>query len=435
MKRVLFWAAVALFASLTVVSAGYAVTKTLDGSGAIDFHSYWLAGHFLRLGREPYSEYVSGAALPSAQMGLANVPANTAPLVWLLAGFAFLPWPLAKFAWLAVNMLLAALTPWLVWRLLPEGGARLGWRGKLLLALVFWGIFGTRNIAGNGQTSLLVFALMLTAAGLAGRSWLLAGLLLGVAVSKYSLALPVVLLFAFQRRWRELAAAAGVQVAALLALAAFTHTNVWEIVTAYWQIFNLHTGLEGIHLGSLIPENSWAGAAGAAALTAAVAGWLVVGGQRPQTANRRPPTEERPATDDRRPPASVGSQSAAVGGRPSALVRLHLLTILTLWTLLVAYHRAYDTFTAILFVALAGWGLMAGAWSLSERGRLALWGLLAAGVGVLCLPARGAALLLGEGLGMWLDVQGRGMTLALLALLAVSLWLWGRKSTGESVKP
>ena len=423
LKPIVYWLAIAVFGGLTIISLVYVIVKTRDASGGVDFHSYWYAGHFIRQERDPYTAYVNGespsplAYLDAAAVegtvdqgnGLATVPANTAPVVWLLSLFAFFSWPTAKLLWMAVNLALMALTPWLVWRLLPDKGTGLGWQGKLLLALVFWGIFGTRNIIGNGQTSLLVFVLMLVTLSWAERGWLVAGLALGVALSKYSLALPIFLLLLLERRWRVLLVALAVQALALLALAFFTGETVWEILGAYLVIFQLHTGLEGIHLASLFPGSPMAEVLADVVLSVLVFGTLLWKGfvfRRHSSATGLPCM-----------PAAACAP----------LAQAHVFNVLMLWTLLVAYHRAYDTFTAILFVALAGWGLARGVWALSAGGRLAMWAALLVLVGALSLPAQGMALLAGllpvGALAGWLDMQGRGMTLALLAMLGVSLWL------------
>jgi len=41
-----------------------------------------------------------------AQPGLADVPANTAPIVFLLSSLAFFTWSTAKIIWVALNLAL-----------------------------------------------------------------------------------------------------------------------------------------------------------------------------------------------------------------------------------------------------------------------------------------------------------------------------------------
>ena len=91
------------FFTTGILSIIYMVTKTIDSSGAIDFHSYWYAGHFIRQQSDPYQAYLEDLTpqtpvsyldnkiiehLPIAQAGLARVPANTPLFVLLLSPFS-----------------------------------------------------------------------------------------------------------------------------------------------------------------------------------------------------------------------------------------------------------------------------------------------------------------------------------------------------------
>jgi hypothetical protein len=68
----------------------------------------------------------------------------------------------------------------------------------------------------------------------------------------------------------------------------------------------------------------------------------------------------------------------------------HVLTILFIWTILVAYHRLYDTLILIFFVILVFKGLARpGIWKLSRQGRNALLAFMAVFIPlILILPAR-----------------------------------------------
>jgi hypothetical protein len=112
----------------------------------------------------------------------------------------------------------------------------------------------------------------------------------------------------------------------------------------------------------------------------------------------------------------------------SSLSGNHIFTALVLWTLLAAYHRAYDSFVAILFIALIVYGLKHGrTWQISPRQLRSLAWLTALAYIPLSLPARGISFLTGsldnQSLSRWLDFQGGLLTLTLLALLAITLWL------------
>jgi hypothetical protein len=101
---------------------------------------------------------------------------------------------------------------------------------------------------------------------------------------------------------------------------------------------------------------------------------------------------------------------------------LPVVTVLTLWTLLVAYHRNYDTFLAIFFYLWA-LGILTTR-ILTPRQALALTALALAVAATLVLPGEIFKPFVGEARGnlilVWVD---RALTVGLTALLAASLWL------------
>jgi len=413
-----------VFAILAGFSLTYIVTKTLDPSGAIDFHSYWYAGQFIRQGTDPYNAFINNQVpqipityldgqvaqnLPIAQPGLARVPANTAPMVELLTIFSFFSWPTAKTLWMACNLALILAIPFWVLRLFPALNIRPA-TDKLLFGFIFIGLFGTRNIAGNGQTSLLVFAAMLLAL-LAERHWLYAGIALGLALSKYSLALPLLILFLIERKYCQIIIGLAIQAVAILTLSVMTHQPIVSILDAYVRIFQLHTDLPGIHLATLFPSGSLAGWVAVISLSLATAGSL-----------------------------GYWLHTRKIQSLPAShpLVRQTLFTILMLWTLLVAYHRAYDTFVTILLIALIA------EWLIHNDGSRPwqCW-LLAALAGltiiVMILPARGISIIEQETstgfMTVWLRLQSSSITLLLLAILACSIWiLFQFKPAGNGIQ-
>ena len=159
----------AVLCLLILISIGRAVQFTfLTRSGGVDFHSYWYAGLHVRQKSDPYAAHLarqkpqtpiqflwSGRSdiETDGNQNLARTPANTAPLVLLLAMFSWLPWPLAKTIWFAINLLLAALLPLLVIRYLTPL-PRMPWTAVLLTCLVFYALKGTRAALGTGQTTI-----------------------------------------------------------------------------------------------------------------------------------------------------------------------------------------------------------------------------------------------------------------------------------------
>jgi len=106
---------------------------------------------------------------------------------------------------------LTKLIPGLVIRLLPEKNSLTGFH-KLLIFFVFFILQGTRIANWVGQTTLLVFFFMLTALLVTRKNEFLAGILLGIALSKYSLAISVFLFLLLKREYLILIISLVVQV-------------------------------------------------------------------------------------------------------------------------------------------------------------------------------------------------------------------------------
>jgi hypothetical protein len=243
------------------------------------------------------------------------------------------------------------------------------------------------------------------------RSWLRSGIWLGLALSKYSLSLPLFIYFLLRGRYKTLAVGVLAQAAGVFVLSLITHRAPIAILWEYLEILQVHTSLPGIHLGSLFPDAPLAGWGAVAVMTACVAAALVV------WLRKHPPRHQEK------------SWFSKISGN-------HIFTALVLWTLLAAYHRAYDTFVAILFIALIVYGLNHGhAWQISPRQLRSLAWLTALAYIPLSLPARGISFVTGsldsQRLSRWLDFQGGLLTLTLLALLAITLWLLFRITDPE----
>jgi hypothetical protein len=254
---------------IALVSLGRAVHFTfLSTIGGIDFHSYWYSGQFVRQQRDPYAAYLDGAKpqTPVAfvdgtvddesdiNRGLPGIPANTAPLLLLLTIFSWLPWEMARMAWFVINLLLAGLLPLLVIRGLAPAPP-MPRTVVVVTCLIFYALKSTRGALGTGQTTLIVFTVMVLSLIIWPRSWLVAGLLLGIALSKYSIALPVFLFFIYKREFKLLMASLLVQLVGVLTIFAFSGSSPLLILQSYWRIMVMHLGGPGIHLTELIPAN------------------------------------------------------------------------------------------------------------------------------------------------------------------------------------
>jgi hypothetical protein len=400
----------------------YIFIETGRPEGARDFHQFWYAGHFIIQGRDPYEAFFAGEQpalpiayfdgvvlerYPVAQSDLEITPSNTPAMLLLLSPLAYLSWANAKMAFLVINIVLMLLTANLIVRRIPFADVKLSPIDELFIFLIYIDLSATRIAIENGQTTLLVFLLMILAVLYAQRDWRISGLALGLALSKYSLSLPIFLFLLFKKKFRILIVAVSVQILGILGIAAITGTPPLTIVLENIQLFFRLFDQPGIHLSRWfegISGNLISSMLPVLIMTLAVFlpiySWL---------RSRRVPSNMQDVID------------------------FHLLTILFIWTMLVAYHRLYDTLILIIFVVLVYKGLtIPSLWSLSKSERGLLLGYLAVLPLVLILPARIVD-------RFWPGYYGTAgdaaTTLVLLIMLSISIFLLGRSMRSLHAQP
>jgi len=349
-----------LLAVYALPVAYYILFGTLGSHGATDFHQFWYAGQFILMGQDPYQAYFSGVSLPMRQPGLESGHSNTPLLQLVLSTLSIFPWSVAKIVWLVLNLLLVALSFWLVVDKLPFPLVSLDRQTKVLIFLLFFDLSPTRIAIENGQTTLLVFVLMLAAVLLAKRSWGWSGFLLGLALSKYSVSLPVVLFLLYHRNFRVLVTALLTQFFGFVGLSILSGTPILLVFGEYIQLFISLIDQPGIHLANLVPGTRYdllPSAVMSIVLAALLYLWLF----------RWKPSSH---VDER-------------------VLDFHLLTILALWSLLVAYHRLYDAVVIILLIVLVFKSFQrADVWNLTLQMRAVVaWGL-GIGLALLTIAAR-----------------------------------------------
>lgn len=396
---------------------GNSITQSLAPSGSTDFHSYWYYGHFVRQGDDPYLAYFSQTTptvpvqyldnirtdtLPIAKPGLAHTPANTAPIVLLLSLFSWVSWESAKTIWMIINLTITLLIPWLVIHLLPDQKTF----SFFQISLIFFSFFilqGTRIANWVGQTTILVFALMLGSLLLARKNRVLAGLMLGVALSKYSLAMAVFLFLCFKREYHLLIISIITQLGATLLISLLGNHSPLLTFNHYFKMIVHHTFLPGIHIGSLFaPESKWALILVAlVSIVFFIQLWL----------NR----------------TSFWDNHLARNGRLT-FNEWHIFSSFILWSLLVVYHRAYDTLTVIIFITLMSYGLnqMAG-WTISSGKKQVLLFFYFFFLAVMSIPASVMGIILpAHIMPVWYQVISNVTTVTLLTAFSVNLWLLHR---------
>ena len=333
-------AALAVLSAIAVHSLWLAVQHGLFAAwGGGDFHAYWYYGHFVRQGVSPYHAVLTGTdiALPVTYLDgvtaqqvpaqLSMMPANTAPMMLLLSLFSWLSWPVAKAAWLGCNVLFALTVPWLAIRILPDD-SRLSAASRAAICLIFYGLYSTRVTLEMGQTTIVVLLLMLASIRLADRRWLLSGLCLGIALSKYSLAFPAFVLLVGARRGKVVLTSLAVQAAGMLGVSLLGSGRLSETAEFYRGVLRVHAGQQGMHVLAQLPVGIVSNLAVGICTIAIVVllgiwawrqGWM------------------RNAVDLRTPAA------------------LHLFNLVGLLTLLAIYHRGYDAAFVVVTFALALW--------------------------------------------------------------------------------
>lgn len=393
---------------LAALSITYAISRTASASGATDFHSYWYAGHFIRQGLDPYTSFIQNISprlpvmyvdghvvtqLPVAQPGLARVPANTPFMVEILSVFSLLSWPTAKFLWMFCNFIIALAIPFLAIQLFPRLQS-LPLKNKFLFVLIFLSLFGTRNTIGNGQTGALVYATMLLAIS-TNKDWL-GSLALGIALSKYSLSLPAVMLLMLEKQYRKIVGGLLLQTLGLLLLAFMTNEPLGNILKAYLVIAQSHLGQPGVHITATI-SRGWPGWLLTFLLSAIVIGVIYFYLK----------TEYR----------------SSLLARP--LLRPIIFNILMLWVLLITYHRAYDTLVMITFIAF-GAELLLTTNNFSKTHKRLLAIIIGGILVVLVLPARGTDTIISKIFSLpvvtWPRWHSLIVTLSLLIALLISIW-------------
>ncbi len=406
---------------------------TFSPAGANDLYVYWYAGHFVRDAQDPYAAFLTDQklSLPIHYLdktvtdirdvvvpGWVPAPALTFPLIAILSCFAFLSWPLAKLVWLGFNLLFIFMIPPLILRIFAPKERWNGWITAVFI-LVFVGLSSTRYASSSGQVTFLVLLLALGSIHFSKSRPYTAGILLGIALSKYSLSIGFFLyLLLFERNYRTTLTALAVQTLGLLGLAIMSGTGITEIVRGYFVMLLHHSQLEGIHLASLFPSKPWE-------LHIAILLSLVV--SIPLLLWYKRNIDQ------------ISSKQL------SPTHRQHLLTVLSLWALLVAYHRAYDVVLYILFISI-GLQLYRSPkiWSLTMRSRNLLLVFMSTTTFFFMLPAGSiiSDLLPGEIGRTWILFSVRMTTLILSAALAITLFLLFRlrknhalvnKSSGETL--
>lgn len=363
LQRKLFLIIIFFTAVLNIVlSYPRHITKALHE--ATDFHSYWYSGHFVLQGINPYEAYFEDRKLqlpiyyidgeidssyPVGKEELARIPANTAPMVLFTTFFSMFSWPTASFLWLLLNLASMLTIPWLTIRLWPSTASSIDNLTKLLIFSLFLSFTSAKSLIVVGQTSSLIFVLMLLSILTVDRNWILSSTALGFALSKYSLSLPLVLFFLLKKKYKVIFLSFSTQILGILILSLITKSSPSQILHGYFRMLLMHLDQPGVNITSAlqIPSTALSSLLLLLLFTATVAiptlFWVY----------RYHDIDIQQEISD-----------------------LHILSILSIWNLLTFYHREYDMIIMILPAMLFVCGTSSNIWNLSEREKKWLYSLI-----------------------------------------------------------
>ncbi len=407
--------------ALTIVSVVRITQLALREKGSPDLRIFWLAGHLIRQGYNPYQipEQATLSRLAESigdQVEILQILAQrqispaayTPPFQLLVIPLTWLPWPAVKTVWLGCNLLLMAITPWILFATPFFQPVKIAGWWRAMGALVFYNLLATKLAIEAGQSVILILFLMVGALASIDRQPLLAGVLLGFALSKYSVSIPLFLFFLLLRRWRVLLMAIMIQAAGFVVLSWLIGIAPWQLARDYVSLISsaylsrsMNYGFT-IQLASLFTPDSPIASTLSVLLTLIV---IVIIGR-----------------------LWLNSQ----GLENRLPVQFAAFTSLTIWSLLVIYHGDYDFVLSIFFLFFLIFALHTPyRWRLTGQQYNTLFVLLVVWIFVsTSLYTRSFYLVFPSAP----DITPRTMTFSLIGMFVVTMWL-GHRVVIRSLHP
>ena len=391
-----------------LISLGIVIRNTAAPLGANDLYTYWISGHFVRMGSDPYQsfqenqipelpiKYLDGSATQEEEIiipGLVPAPGYTYPFLLFFTLFAFLTWNSAKWFWLIVNLVIALSIPPILFNYIQEKFRPSTWI-YLIFCFILLGMTSTRYALSSGQATLLVLFLTIGALSLSKTHPLWAGFLLGLALSKYSLSTGFFLyFFFFERNYKLIGTAVLTQIFGLILFMVMANTSLEQALLGYTMMFAHHAPMDGVHLSSLFTSTSyWVDIIAALGIT--VITFLPLWGFRKKIHFH--------------------------------LEQLVYACVFLGWSLLVAYHRLYDTaglifFYCTIFVIVS----TQDAWKLESFQKKIISLFSIPSLILLMLPAGELVrnIFRGDLGNLWIILIGKSTTFITLASIGISIWL------------
>lgn len=415
-RQRLLLALIVVMLPLALVSTVRGVTQIAGDPDPCDLTPYWISARLARDGVNPYRVYqedferVRGYVPDSpdfvtrCNVTLEERPPLTTPThILLMLPFSLLGLRGAAVAWALVQTLSAGLIPLVMFQLNPRPP---GWRVQILGVLLILAWSPTRMAIGHGQMTMLVILLASASTLLAWwrrPGW--AGLLLGLALSKFTLAGGLLIALLVYRQYRAAVIAVLVQIAGFVLLAFLAGESPVATVQAYLSLASTNAEVQAGIASGVISAERWLQPLG---FNATLASLVALGIGVILTLALILPRYLDEALATRRAP---GPRTPPEMHRANFLVAA-LIPV----TLLFTYHRVYDLPLLFMLVALLGGVRLPDD---AEEGRSRRYAAWLASVGLIS-----AALLVPPSLtARVVATEELLMTGVLVLALVVSIWL------------
>lgn len=301
--------------AVTALLALISVVQGCRNAAAFSQDFQWDAAKVFTLRINPYEESLAPSGILK-QYGyeeyFKQMEANQFPsLLMLLIPYTLLPPLAARYAWLASNLLFTAGIIWLLKKTFLKRVEQ-----DVFVFLMLLMLAGTpyRNQLGVGQHTLFAFFFFLLAVYFSEKEKgeLKVVLSLVVCYFKYTLTVPLALYFVYKRRFRELAASVLVHVGLTFAAAWWLDATFIDMLLEPLKVSSALASEGGLDFGALLSGSSFSFVLAGIVMLLLFCMMLLVG---------------------------QGNDGLIIG-------------LLTLWSLIVTYHRTYDFFVLVLVAAL-----------------------------------------------------------------------------------
>lgn len=195
---------------LATASLSVGLYNALIGPEA-SFDFQWPSARAIYLGYSPYHidalpKEIQTHILTTRTVNLHAGDINFPSSISLLLPYAILDWTHAKLLWAISNLLFAGLAVSILFHFSRPLPQRLKWT----VGLLFFASTPLRVVLGNGQHSLLALAFTLLGCATMINFPILSGFFLAVALFKYHLVAPLMILFLIRQKFAPLGIALGI---------------------------------------------------------------------------------------------------------------------------------------------------------------------------------------------------------------------------------